>query len=581
MRRSTPFSGARAILILLIPLLFLGCTESSLFVPDLSEEEEPTVSTVEAGSVVEPEGSIPVTLPEGSDGEYSSLEITVRTPAGEVVHAEVYDNVTLSEPVLPDLELPDLEPGTYLVELLLFDQRTEVAREESLFFITEAELSVSGITLYPPASETEAQLIAEAHIRNSDPTLDPYLRWRFRGEVVSEGLMSQEGATARLSTGAETGVFTVTVELFPYAPPKDLSYELRSPTSHATDVIVRSPGEAEAPSTSEDLHLAYRFDGHGRAQGSDDANGDTEWLRIGEPLLTLHDDVFGFRIDENNGFARSGFLFPLDEEKRLLPLRLELTVSLLSLGDGESFLLATADGTREFLFGLSFDGTPWVTVDNGSNEVTVTAPAPALVPEELTTIALELYPGARGSYLFFYEGETLLHEALLPLSLRTVGMPATGSETTVPGDLESFRGEGVARGSVILAGPEASFVLDELVVRALEEQSRAELPELFATLGGGASVELEVPSLLGEAVRYTVHDRENGSQLYLEAEEDDSRRPVATLSDGETLVLERRNGELEYILNGGDRTPLEGEAFFLRNAPTSPEVDISKQSVPR
>ncbi|MFW6338711.1 MAG: hypothetical protein ACOC25_07265 [Alkalispirochaetaceae bacterium] len=573
---------AGPILILLFPLLFLGCTESSLFVPDLSEEEEPTVSTVEAGSVVEPEGSIPITLPEGSDGEYTSLEITVRTPEGEVVHSEVYDSVTLSEPVLPDLVLPQLEPGSYLVELLLFDQQREVAREESLFFITGAEISVSGITLYPPASETEAQLIAEAHIRNNDPTLDPYLRWRFRDEIVSEGLISEEGATARLATGTESGVFTLTVELFPYAPPEGLSYEIESTTSHTTDVVVRPQGEAETPSVPEDLHLAYRFDGHGRVQGGEGAEDDANWHPLGEPRLTLRDNVFGFRIDEDNGFSRSGFLFPLDDDERLLPFRLELTLSLISLGSDRSFLLATADGHREFLFGLSYDGTPWVTVDNGSNEVTVTAPAPALNSEELRTIAVDLYPGEEGSYLFFYEGETLLHEALLPLTLGASPGPAsTADATTLPENLDGFRREGVATGSVILAGPKAAFVLDELVVRTLDERTLEQVPELYATLEGGAAVQLEVPTLQGETVRYRVHGREPGGELYLEAEEDDSRRSVATISDGERVVLELRNGELRFLLNGGDWTSLPGEAFFLRNGPESPEVDISKQSVAR
>lgn len=581
MNRSKPSKGSRAILILLFPILLLGCTESSLFVPDLSEEEEPTVSTVEAGSVVEPEGTIPITLPEGSDGEYSRLEITIRTPEGEVVHSALYDSVILSEPILPDLELPQLEPGSYIVELLLFDQQEEVAREESLFFVTDAELSVSGITLYPPTSETESQLIAEAHIRNSDPTLDPYLRWRFRDDLVSEGLISEEGATARLATGAESGVFAVTVELFPYAPPESLIYDLRSPTFHSTDVVVRSSGDRVSPQAEEDLYLAYHFDGHGRAEGGGAAEREADWDSVGEPVLTLRDDLFGFRIDESNGFARRGFLIPV-EQGNIVPFRLEITLSLLSLGKGESFLLGTGDGGREFLFGLSSSGTPWVTVDNGTDEATVVSPAPIVTLEELATLGVEFYPGENQSHLLVYEGETLLHEAVVPFGFGDAGTAVpVSSEPAAPRELEAFSGAGVSRGSLLLAGEGASFVIDELTLRTVDSRSRERLAEVFATLDSGETTELETPSLRGEAVRYTVLPEEEEVVLYLEAEFQDSRRTLATLEEGATLVLQRRNGEIEYILDGSDRLPFTGEALFLRNGPMSPEVDISRQSVPR
>ena len=566
-------SVTKSALILLLPILFLGCTESSLFVPNFSGDEEPTLSTVEAGSLVGPGETLPINLPEENRGEYSSLEIRVANSEGETVHSIIYDSLILSEPVLPDLQLPELPEGSYQVELLLFDQQELVAREESLFFLTSAEISVTGITLYPPSSEIDAQLIAEAHVVNSDPELDPYLRWRFRGSLVSEGSLSGEGGTARLSTGEESGVFRVTVELFPWEPPD--SFETVSPVSHSTDVIVR-PLQAEEK--EEESYLAFSFDGHGRGRGFGLPEEEEEghWSEEGDPLLTVQDDAFGFLIDEANGFSWEEFLLPVDQDG-VIPFRLEITFALLSLGEEGSFLLATGDGRREIVLSLTDGGEPSLFADNGSNSGTIVAPAPQILPGGLVTLGVEVHPGERETQLSFYNGDTLLHEATLPFALDGSGAEAAViSGGNVPTEPERYLEAGLSRGTLLKAGPGASFVIDYL---ALETISVGASEGEITRLRGGESFELATPALRGDALRYTVLTEE--AEVYLESELDGSRRLLMKLPGGSTLTLLRRNGDLEYIVDGGERNPLPGEAFFIRNAPEDPAVEISRQALSR
>lgn len=563
----------KSTLILLLPLLLLGCTESSLFVPDLSGDEEPTLSTVGAGSLVGPKQTLPVNLPEGDRGEYSSLEIAVRTPGGETVYSTIYDSLILSEPVLPDLQLPDLPEGSYLVELLLFDQQEVVARKESLFFLTPAKLSVTGITLYPPTSEIDAQLIAEAHVVYSDPALDPYLRWRFRGSVVSEGFLSGEGGTARLATGMESGVFRVTVEAFPWEPPD--GFDLTSPISHSTDVVVRPP-QTEDPEAES--YLTFSFDGHGRGRGFGlpEEEGEGHWSEEGKPLLTLQDDAFGFLIDEANGFSRQEFLPPVDQDG-VIPFRLEITFALVSLGEEGSYLLATGDGRREIVLGLTGEGEPSLFADNGIDSGTIVAPAPQISPGGLVTLGLEVHSSERETQLSFYNGDTLLHEAILPFSLEGAGSEeGVISGGSVPTEPERYLEAGLSRGTLLKAGAKASFVIDHLT---LETISAAPSEGGITTLRGGESFELAAPAFRGDALRYTLLTEE--AEVYLESELDGARRLLLKLSGGSSLTLLRRDGDLEYIVDDGERNPLPGEAFFIRNAPEDPAVEISRQALSR
>jgi hypothetical protein len=369
-------------------------------------------------------------------------------------------------------------------------------------------------------------------------------------------------------------VFTVTVELFPWAPPE--IFDVGSPIFHSTDVVVRpTPEEQEV---GEEVYLSFSFDGHGRGRGfglPEEEETDGYWSEIGDPFLTLQDDAFGFRVDGADGFSRERSLLPVDQDG-VIPFRLELTLTLTGLGEEGSYLLATGDGKRELVLGLTSAGEPWIFVDNGSRAETVVAPAPQILLGGLVTLAVEVDPDEEETRLAFYQGEILLHETTLPVSLESLGeQEATITQEPVPTEPESYLETGLSRGAILKAGPGASYVIDHLEVGIIDEGPEGEI----TTLAGGESLELQPPGLRGDAIRYTVLTEE--AEVYLESDLQGSRRLLMMLSGGSSLTLLRGNGELEYIVDERERQPLPGSAFYIRNAPGDPVVEISRQALSR
>ena len=411
-------------LLLMGLFLMAGCTQGSLFAPDFSEDEpEASVSTVVSGSVLATGDSIPISLSEERAGDYTSLEIRVLLPEGTEVYSTVYDGAVLSEPLLPDLQLPSLEEGTYIVELLLYEQQEQVAREQSLFFLTDATFTIHGITLYPPTSETDALVIAEANISSSDPELDPYLRWRFEGDLLSEGKVSENGTTTRIASGTETGVFALTAELFPWAPPENSSIELSPPRTHSTDVVVRRNGDSG--SHQESVYVSYGFNGHSRAAGValsvSPEDGAFDWRSEGEPVLTLQDELFGYQLEGGSGFSLSRSLLPVSGET-LYPFEVNISFAPLSIPSSGTDLFRTGDGVRELVLGLSGNGEPWVWLRGEQEGSGVQAPSIGVVSGESTTLQVEILPFREETQVSFFAGGVLLHEELVPVDLTGSGM---------------------------------------------------------------------------------------------------------------------------------------------------------------
>lgn len=491
------FRATRYIAILLFSLLLAtGCTEGSLFFPDLDEDEEASVSTLTSGSAIGSGDTLPIQLSADASGEYTSLEIRILTPDGVEVHAETYGSVLLSEPVLPDLELPPLEEGSYIAELTLFSQQEEVAREKSLFFFTDARFAIHGITLYPPTSETDALVIAEAAISTSDPALDPYLRWRFDGSLLAEGSVSENGTTARIASGGETGVFTLTAELFPWTPPEVSGVAVDPPSAHSTDVVVRRQGQTNTD--AEGLYLSYSFDGHSRAAGTaldapDTAEGSFDWVGEGEPLLTLRDELFGYRIESGSSFHLDRSILPVVDD-RLYPFEISLDFAPLSVPGGGTSLLGTGDGQRGVVFGVSGAGEPWVWLQNRNNSGVAQAPSVGLVSGEPTSFQIQFTPLGEETRVGFYAGGVLLHEETLTIDLGGASDESYGGASSLGGT--SATDEGLGRDSEIVTEsvPEENPFEGEVEESnpAAEESVPPSLPDTYeewrSTVGSSVSV---------------------------------------------------------------------------------------------
>ncbi len=561
MTRASRAAG-RSILLASLFLLW-SCSEGSLLVPDLSESEEPAVETLEAGSSVSSTDTIPISI---LPGNYSLLEIRLLTLDGEERFFTTYDGAILGEPRLPDLPVPDLEEGSYTLDLRLFEAGQEVARQESLVFITDALLDLVGITLYPPSSQTEAELLAEATIRRGEDSLDPFIRWRFDGEVVAEGLLSDLGQTVRIAVGEETGVFQITAELFPWAPAYSGSYEFTSPVIRRTDVAVRPQWE------DDEAWVRYTFDGHLRPAGDalEEEAAPGSWQLIGEPELSLEDELFGFLLDDERGFYLPEPLFP-ESDGALLPVRFELSFALLTPPVGATPIFATGNGNGGVTIGADDQGALFVGLFDGEQSSRVELPPGSLAATELVTVAVELYPGEEQVELFVYVDGELEEIADLPVSL--AGGTHSG-ESTVSGTMEEFIEEPALRGAVIQPLAGAVVLIDDLTVsRPADDEVRAEQ----LTLEAGELLEVRLPATRGESLRYTlVPGRAENVELSLLIGADDDQQPAGTLTSEGALSLTRRDDTVFYAFGDDEPQGVAGESLYLRHAGEGEPIKIRR-----
>lgn len=341
--------------VFLVPVLLLfSCGDTTLFVPEVDTGEEFSIRTAEEGSMFQVDDGIPVEVQAarlGASGEEPAvlerLEVTLSTVEGEVVGTSTVEGETLQEEILPDISVPDVAPGEYLLTLVLFADGEEVSRSERRFFVTDGQYRIDGMTAYPPSLHPSSSGIMRVQL-SAPEGADPYIRWTLDGEVLQEGYRSDGTDEVLVKSSAEEGVYPVRVELFPTGPRGNESFPYASSTQYTSRLIVRRTGDLSDNDLSPEssYYSLFHFLGNLRDDGARVEIFDLprEAQQVGSPDLRVVNGVFGYYLDGNSGFRVDDFLLPV-RKGRLSAFSVSTRILSLSSGSAASGSAGTLDAS--------------------------------------------------------------------------------------------------------------------------------------------------------------------------------------------------------------------------------------------
>lgn len=473
---------------LVVLVILSGCGDGGLMLPGLADDGDAMLQTVADGAVLSRDRPLEATLRlRPGQREPDWVEVTFTSQAGTVGASETITAGEIQQGRLPSVAMDSLEPGYYQVEFELYTagRRTDSVRRK--LFLVDGTYRIAGVSAYPPAFMPDSQGILRADLEIADGA-DPYLRWSFGGQTVSEGLLSAGGGQLLLRSPEAEGVYAVQVELFPFAPPAG-GYGFVSELTQQTDLVVRAarlPGERSfGPSTS--YYVLMHFAGNLRDSGMrPKLLGATaaEAKLVGDAEPAIVEALFGYQLSDGTAITfdeavvpfRNGGVGPFSVSMRLVPSG----SSSAGLDDTQTatrrsqtfFALEAPDPAFSLNLELS-DGnalTAHLQVDRNSS--TVTAVVSGLMQRRPVELSFAVVPRSGGTDLaWFVDGELVAGGTTsLTLPLPREGERESERDRASRGEETGWR---ALEGSTVIGGKNGfSGLIDEFGVFFRDEHDR-------------------------------------------------------------------------------------------------------------
>ncbi|MEW5816703.1 MAG: hypothetical protein AB1798_15080, partial [Spirochaetota bacterium] len=405
-------------------------------------------------------GEIPLSIEYDSQELYlDRMEVELVSLDGQVLGSEVIGAQDLKEKVLPSLKLPALKTNLYTLRFKVYSGQELKLEKKIDFFYTTGEYTITGITSYPPVISPGSTAILHANCKYPEEA-DPYLRWSLGGEIIAEGTVSRQMDNLKWKAPPTEGVYSIKLELFPFAPSGGTIYSFSSSISLKTEVFVTKSPSAEKDELSPEDQYYSLF--HFRGDFSDFGLRPNKKLpvAIGEPELSISGSLFGYYLNGSNGIEIPAVILPF-KESRLEPFSLVMRMK----PDGPQYntvYFVTENERKSFSFMLSADekGILQATLKNGLTELISTSGKDGLIPGEVQTLTLSVMVHASSiEFFWFLNGFLLKREE--KQAILSGGHVSSG--TTIIGGKNGFKG-----------------IIDELGIYFQDSQKRPSIaPDVF------------------------------------------------------------------------------------------------------
>jgi len=390
-------------------VVLVSCSDSGLLTPLRDQSSQITISSVESGTMVTSGDQIPLSVKlNSSQSTPTDLKVELLSTAGSVVQTADIKNVDFSAP-LPSVELSNLPDGSYTMQLTLSGADNAVLAQQkvSLFYV-QGGYSLDGITSYPPTLQPGASGLIVARV--TAPTgSNPYLRWSMGDKLIATGYLNDGYDKIQWNAPASTGVYSITVELFPFGPPPGGSFNFTSPYKMKVEVFVTTSTKATRNQLGpKDSYFAlFHFQGDLK-----DAGGGSQGLTltpIGNPTLAVVGSVFGYQLDGSSGFRADSLLLPVDSEGALQPASITMRIRLdKEEANRQFFQTTTRDGSFSLVLGTDAKGLLSASVNGVSESEGV-----QVTSGDTATVTLSIVPSSESlDLLWFVNGDLEVSDSL-------------------------------------------------------------------------------------------------------------------------------------------------------------------------
>ena len=401
----------------LILLALVSCGDNAIFLSAVDEPAEVRVETIEAGVILAPGSEVPFRVardpvftgdPESAD----RLIVELLDTDGILLGEQIYESVDQADE-LPPLLLPELGEGLFILRTSYLDGDDVIATAEVPFFINSGQFTLLGLSSFPatlyPGSAGLLSLNLDVPLGS-----DPYLEWYLDDVLIRAGFLSETGTTTEIQVPGKSGAYTVRVNLFPTAPVLS-GGSVPAVVTYATALLVSAES---LPDQSVRAPERSYFVLHNLLGGQRDSGARPDLFEsistgaraIGNPTLAVDSDIFGYRLDGDDGFELDGFILPV-RDGRLTPFSLtfrlrpdELTglVHLVGIESGNRTILELdIDADGRLVLGLEGGVARVVSGDRTIEAGTTSVITATLLPVEDVTIVQ-----------FYVNGATVLSETV-------------------------------------------------------------------------------------------------------------------------------------------------------------------------
>ena len=402
-------SIARKAAIVGLLALLVSCGDQSLFMSLKGSSSDLAITSVRDGQILENGKAVPLLVSAQDTGKVRDVEIevTITSAAGEIVsHSRTAVSLNEEAPiVLP----PDLPTGRYHLDLVLYSSGEVAEKKSFTFFAAEEGWRIAGIKSFPSVIASAATVMLKAELELPEGT-DPYLRWSWKGKSLAKGMLGKGFGQVFWVVPSDEGVYTVTLEVFPGAPPSGEDFPFTSSLALSADIYVsRSKilGKGDLGPDSSYLSLLRL-----QANLSDAGTGakkasKLEALPIGAPEIVSLEDVFGYHLDGSTGIRIPWLALPIDSEI-LRPFTLSLGIAFDDPGAPGRILTAAING-GEVSLEISMDPAtrgPEARLSGvGMDALVLPWGGPALAPKQRSLLSLSVIPvGDTVTALWFLDG---------------------------------------------------------------------------------------------------------------------------------------------------------------------------------
>ena len=317
------------------------------------------IVTVSEGAVLYQGDQLPLLL--YFDPEFASPnEVSVELSDSEGGYVDGADLEYSDD--LKAFELASLSEGSYTLGIVIKEEDGTIIGEKNVvFFYTDKEFAIEQISSYPPSIEPDSEILFQGDFKYPEGS-DPFVRWTFDGELITQGLLSMTGDVLQWKVPEKPGVYTLTAELYPFAPAGSSGYDFRAPyTMKGSIFTVRRLEPSLSELSPENMYpYLYHFRGNFRSHGYEDS---PEYSIEGSPNLSVENGIFGYAFDESKGIVYENNLLKtedLSDFRYIIQLKgvfdeVEDEASFFSIGDlfqlnvvPGGFALAAGDYTYSF-----------------------------------------------------------------------------------------------------------------------------------------------------------------------------------------------------------------------------------------
>jgi hypothetical protein len=431
---------ARNACVIALIALVVSCGDQSLFMSPKTDAADVQIISATDGQVFGSGKTLPLMISAQDAAKNRDLEVdvTVGSPAGDsVLHSRTTASLNEQSPVT----LPQgLGEGLYRLDLVLYSGGEAVQKKSVSFFVAREGWRVAGIRSFPPVITSGARVMLKAELETPDAA-NPYLRWTWKGKVIQSGMLSAGLGQILWDVPGEGGVYTVTLELFPGAPPAGSDFPFTSSLSLSTDIVVSggpdvTSGRLGPPASFQTLLRlqASLADAGAGARKSGKLNASA----VGSPEIVSLENTFGYRLDGSSGIVVPWCAIPSDAGS-LKPFTISLGVTFDEISSARNIVsAATSDGGFSLVIAMNPDTlAPEARIRNGgAPPLVIPWGGPVLVSKQRVLLSLSIAPQAAGLAAQWFLDGVQVSRMTTPYTVAGLGL--NGSVTIGGG--QGFKG---------------------------------------------------------------------------------------------------------------------------------------------